>query len=88
MMPFEFGDVVLVPFSFTNQNALKQPQALIASSMSYNRDKPDIGTRWLPVASRLALKCPDIGAVTAHIAAPSMHEMELGKRRELKPSQW
>ncbi len=41
-MPFEFGDVVLVPFPFTNQTTSKQRPAVIVSSLAYNRVKPDI----------------------------------------------
>jgi len=41
-MVFEFGDVVLVPFPFTNQTASKQRPAVIASSLAYNRSKPDV----------------------------------------------
>ena len=41
-MPFEFGDVVLVPFPFTSQAASKQRPAVIVSSLAYNRAKPDI----------------------------------------------
>jgi mRNA interferase MazF len=41
-MPFEFGDVVLVPFPFTSQAASKQRPAVIVSALAYNRAKPDI----------------------------------------------
>jgi mRNA interferase MazF len=41
-MPFEFGDVVLVPFPFTSQAASKQRPAVIVSALTYNRAKPDI----------------------------------------------
>jgi hypothetical protein len=40
------------------------------------------------VAAQLVLKWPDIEAVTVHIAAPSMHEIPIGKRGKLKPLQW
>jgi len=40
-MPFEFGDVVLVPFPFTSQTASKQRPALIVSNKSYNGTRPD-----------------------------------------------
>ncbi len=35
-MPFEFGDVVLVPFPFTSQTVSKKRPAVIVSSRVYN----------------------------------------------------
>lgn len=41
-MPFEFGDVVLVPFPFTSQTASKKRPSVVVSSGSYNQSRPDI----------------------------------------------
>lgn len=41
-MRCEFGDVVLVPFPFSDQSGLKKRPALIASSNDYNREHPDV----------------------------------------------
>jgi len=41
-MPFEFGDVVLVPFPFTNQVTSKQRPAVIVSQHAYARSRPDV----------------------------------------------
>ena len=41
-MPYEFGDVVLVRFPFTNQATFKQRPAAIVSSRAYNVAKPDV----------------------------------------------
>jgi mRNA interferase MazF len=41
-MPYEFGDVVLVPFPFTNQSASKRRPAVVVSNRAYNLAKPDI----------------------------------------------
>jgi len=41
-MPFEFGDVVLVPFPFTDQMASKKRPAVIVSNLAYNQAKPDV----------------------------------------------
>ena len=41
-MPFEFGDVVLVPFPFTSQATLKQRPAAVVSNRTYNTTRPDV----------------------------------------------
>src|ERR1700676_1088854 len=41
MMSFEFGDVVLVPFPFTNQAASKKRPAVVVSSHAYNTARLD-----------------------------------------------
>jgi mRNA interferase MazF len=41
-MPFEFGDVVLVPFPFTDQTASKKRPAFVVSNRAYNTARPDI----------------------------------------------
>ena len=41
-MPFDFGDVVLVPFPFTSQTASKKRPAVVVSSPAYNTARPDL----------------------------------------------
>lgn len=42
MTRFEFGDVVLVPFPFTDQSTTKKRPAVIISSHAYNTGRPDL----------------------------------------------
>ena len=39
---YSFGDVVLVPFPFTDQSAAKRRPAVVVSSDAYNRARPDV----------------------------------------------
>jgi len=39
---YEFGNVVLVAFPFTNQHGSKQRPAAVVSSQAYNQSKPDV----------------------------------------------
>ena len=38
----EFGDLVLVPFPFTNQSTTKRRPAVVVSSTAYHRERADL----------------------------------------------
>ena len=42
MTAYSFGDIVLVPFAFTDQSSVKKRPAVVVSSDAYNRKHPDI----------------------------------------------
>lgn len=42
MTSFEFGQIVLVRFPFTDQHGSKQRPAIVISSTAYNQARPDI----------------------------------------------
>ncbi len=42
MTLFEFGDIILVPFPFTDQSATKKRPAVVISSAIYNTERPDL----------------------------------------------
>jgi mRNA interferase MazF len=42
MTSYNFGDVVLVPFPFTDQSGMKKRPAVVVSSDSYNASRPDL----------------------------------------------
>ena len=61
MTAFEFGDVILVPFPFTDQSTSKKRPALVISSRTYNEERPDLII--MAVTSRIRSN-PVIGDVT------------------------
>ena len=42
MTGYEFGDLILVPFPFTDQSAVKRRPAVVISSAAYHRARPDL----------------------------------------------
>jgi mRNA interferase MazF len=42
MTAYSFGDVVLVPFPFTDQTGIKKRPAVVVSSAVYHRERPDL----------------------------------------------
>lgn len=73
MMRFEFGDIVLVPFPFTDQSAAKKRPAVIVSSAAYNVERPDVV----------------VMAVTSQVRAENHFDIALADWRQaglLKPS--
>lgn len=42
MTIYKFGDVILVPFPFTDGSSSKKRPAIVISSDSYDRSKPDL----------------------------------------------
>ena len=42
MITYKFGDVILVPFPFTDQSTSKKRPAIVISSDLYNQCKPDL----------------------------------------------
>lgn len=42
MTGFDFGDVILVPFPFTDQSTTKRRPAVVVSSPAYHRARPDL----------------------------------------------
>jgi mRNA interferase MazF len=71
---YEFGDVVLVPFPFTDQRTTKRRPAVVVSSERYHQERPDL----------------IILAVTSQVrTAPAVGEAAIAKWKEaglLKPS--
>jgi mRNA interferase MazF len=41
-MALRFGDVIVVPFPFTDQTTIKRRPAVVISSERYNRERPDL----------------------------------------------
>lgn len=73
MTPFRFGDVVLVPFPFTDQSSTKKRPAVVVSSEAYHAERSDL----------------ILAAVTSQAASNRFGEVTIGAWQRaglLKPS--
>ena len=68
---YEFGDVVLVPFPFTDQTTSKQRPAVVVSSAAYHRERRDLIL--LAITSEILSDGPEPAAVIEHEAQPPTH---------------
>lgn len=78
MTSVDFGDVVLVPFPFTDQTTVKRRPAVIVSSTSYHRTRRDLLI--LAVTSRSVAAAEDV-----EVAVSRWREAGLLKPSVLKP---
>jgi len=58
MTTYRQGDILLVPFPFTDQTAVKQRPAVVLSGASYNRDHRDVILA--PVTSQTAGRSDEV----------------------------
>lgn len=42
MIDYKFGDIILVPFPFTDQSTIKKRPAVVISSALYHESRPDL----------------------------------------------
>jgi len=63
MTSFNTGDIILVPFPFTNQTTSKKRPAVVISSQDYNIERPDLII--MAVTSQFK-PSPIIGEVVIH----------------------
>jgi mRNA interferase MazF len=77
-MPFEFGDVVLAPFPFTNQATSKQRPAVVVSGRAYNAARPDVII--MPITSQLRP-----GAGIGEVLVGGWRQANLLKPSAIKP---
>jgi mRNA interferase MazF len=85
MTAYNFGDIVLVPFPFTDQTATKRRPAVIVSSAAYHRDRPDViilaitsqSRPQATVEARIA-KWKEAGLLRASVLKPVVATIEHG----------
>ena len=78
MTGYEFGDILLVPFPFTDQSTTKRRPAVVISSPAYNRQRPDLII--MAVTSR-----PPTPESVGEVAVQDWHGAGLLKPSILKP---
>lgn len=81
-MPFtinyNFGDVVLVPFPFTDQTAIKKRPAVVVSTAAYHRQRDDL--IFMPITSQITSR-----SIFGEVAIIHWKEAGLPKPSVTKP---
>ena len=75
---YNFGDIVLVPFPFTDQTSSKKRPAVVVSSRAYNNARPDLIL--MAITGHLS-SFPRIGEITI----PDWKKAGLLKASTIKP---
>jgi mRNA interferase MazF len=84
MTTYKQGDVVLVPFPFTDQSGIKQRPAVVLSGFAYNRSHPDLILA--PITSQITNSVDEIaltnwksaGLLKPSIVKPILSSFETG----------
>ncbi|CAN5549791.1 type II toxin-antitoxin system PemK/MazF family toxin [soil metagenome] len=63
MTNYNFGDIVLVPFPFTNQAGTKKRPAVVVSKLLYNSSHPDLVLMAITSQIRKSLKIDEVEIV-------------------------
>lgn len=74
---YKFGDIVLVPFPFTDQTATKRRPAVVVSSEAYHQVRPDL----ILMAVTSQVRTATVGEVIIH----SWQQAGLAKPSVIKP---
>ncbi|HKA52039.1 MAG TPA: type II toxin-antitoxin system PemK/MazF family toxin [Candidatus Binatia bacterium] len=78
MTTYEFGDIVLAPFPFTDQTASKKRPAVVVSSVAYHQERPDLIIMAVTSQARLS-------ATIGEVAIAGWKEAGLLKPSVIKP---
>lgn len=75
---YSFGDIVLVPFPFTDQSATKRRPAVIVSAVQYNRERLDL------IIMAITSQMGPVGAI-GEVQVANWKEAGLLKPSAIKP---